>query len=61
MLVLPVNWVFLKLHESAVAAGVRRIEAVCGKAAEDYINDTISELNISQRTLEKSQRYSKSG
>ena len=30
--------------ESAVAAGVRRIEALCGKAAEEYINSTFSEL-----------------
>ena len=25
-------------HETAVAAGVRRIEAVCGKQAEEYVN-----------------------
>jgi alanyl-tRNA synthetase len=36
-------------HETAVAAGVRRVEAVCGIAAENYVNekfalvDTISE------------------
>jgi alanyl-tRNA synthetase len=37
---------FFKLkHESAVAAGVRRIEAVCGKAAEDYINGHIHTLH----------------
>ena len=34
---------FFKIkHESAVAAGVRRIEAICGKAAEDYINKEFS-------------------
>jgi len=32
-------------HETAVAAGVRRIEAVCGEAAEEYINNKLSELN----------------
>ncbi|WP_207512171.1 alanine--tRNA ligase [Longitalea luteola] len=31
-------------HESAVAAGVRRIEAVCGLAAEQYINDQLIQL-----------------
>ncbi|WP_255552933.1 alanine--tRNA ligase [Longitalea arenae] len=31
-------------HESAVAAGVRRIEAICGLAAELYINDQLSQL-----------------
>jgi len=32
-------------HETAVAAGVRRIEAVCGEAAEEYINNKLGELN----------------
>ncbi len=32
-------------HETAVAAGVRRIEAVCGEAAEEYINNKLRELN----------------
>src|SRR4030095_12084050 len=33
------NIVFLKIpNETAVAAGVRRIEAVCGRLAEDYVN-----------------------
>jgi alanyl-tRNA synthetase len=31
-------------HETAVAAGVRRIEAVCGAAAEDFVNEQISQL-----------------
>ncbi len=37
---------FFKIkHEAAVAAGVRRIEAVSGKAAEDYINQTFSTVH----------------
>jgi len=32
-------------HETAVAAGVRRIEAICGEAAEEYVNDKLHELN----------------
>ncbi len=33
---------FFKItHETAIAAGVRRIEAVCGNAAENYINDQL--------------------
>jgi len=32
-------------HETAVAAGVRRIEAVCGKAAEELINETAASVN----------------
>jgi len=37
---------FFKItHETAVAAGVRRIEAFCGEAAEEYINGKLKELN----------------
>jgi alanyl-tRNA synthetase len=32
-------------HETAVAAGVRRIEAICGLAAEQYINEQLSQLH----------------
>lgn len=31
--------------ESAVAAGVRRIEAICGKATEDYVNNLNAAIN----------------
>jgi alanyl-tRNA synthetase len=31
-------------HETAVAAGVRRIEAVCGTAAENYVNAQLQQL-----------------
>ncbi len=38
---------FFKIKaESAVAAGVRRIEAVSGKACEAYINNTFSQLSL---------------
>ncbi len=38
---------FFKIKaESAVAAGVRRIEAVSGKAAETYINNTFNQLSL---------------
>jgi alanyl-tRNA synthetase len=33
-------------HESAVAAGVRRIEAVSGRAAEAYVNEALRELHV---------------
>ena len=37
---------FFKItHETAVAAGVRRIEALCGEAAEEYLNNKLRELN----------------
>lgn len=37
---------FFKIkHESAVAAGVRRIEAVSGHAAEQYVNENIAQLH----------------
>ena len=37
--------IFKIQHESAVAAGVRRIEAVCGAAAEYYINEQFTALS----------------
>ncbi len=38
--------IFKIKSESAVAAGVRRVEAVCGKAAENYINNTFVEISV---------------
>ncbi len=38
-------------HESAVAAGVRRIEAICGLAAEQYINEQLSQLSLVKEEL----------
>jgi alanyl-tRNA synthetase len=37
--------------EGAVAAGVRRIEAICGKQAEDYINEQINSLRSVRESL----------
>ena len=43
---------FFKIkHETAVAAGVRRIEAVSGKAAEEYINENLSLLHQLKEAL----------
>ncbi len=42
---------FKLLHEGAVAAGVRRIEAVSGKAAFDYLNEKLSVLHQIQAQL----------
>jgi alanyl-tRNA synthetase len=37
---------FFKItHETAVAAGVRRIEAYCGEPADEYINGKLQELD----------------
>ncbi|MFI5132912.1 MAG: DHHA1 domain-containing protein, partial [Chitinophagales bacterium] len=38
-------------HETAVAAGVRRIEAVCGKQAENYLNDQFGLIHTIRETL----------
>ena len=37
--------------ESAVAAGVRRVEAVCGKQAEEYINEQFALVQKIHETL----------
>jgi alanyl-tRNA synthetase len=38
-------------HETAVAAGVRRIEAVCGEAAENYVNEAFTSIRTISTTL----------
>ena len=42
---------FKLTSESAVAAGVRRVEAVCGKEAEEYINKKFNLLGTLQEIL----------
>ena len=46
--------------ESAVAAGVRRVEAVCGKAAEDYINAAFVEIGTIRDLLKNPADINKS-
>ena len=42
---------FFKIkHETAVAAGVRRIEAVSGKAAEEFISQQLEQLHSLRET-----------
>jgi alanyl-tRNA synthetase len=38
-------------HESAVAAGVRRIEAICGLAAEQYVGEQLAQLQLIKEEL----------
>ncbi len=42
---------FKLTSESAVAAGVRRVEAVCGKQAEEFVNEKFSLLNAISEKL----------
>lgn len=51
---------FFKIkHESAVAAGVRRIEAVSGIAAEQLINEQFSEVRTIRETLKNPKELAK--
>jgi alanyl-tRNA synthetase len=51
---------FFKIkHESAVAAGVRRIEAVSGQAAETFINDQFNTINAIRESLKNPKEINK--
>jgi alanyl-tRNA synthetase len=51
---------FKLTSESAVAAGVRRIEAVCGKQAEEYINEQFSLVRAIRDSLKSPKDIQKS-
>ncbi len=46
--------------EGAVAAGVRRIEAICGVAAENYINDQLEQIRVIREGLKNPKDIGKS-
>ncbi len=51
---------FFKIkHEAAVAAGVRRMEAVCGIAAETLINEQFEQVNTIRENLKNPKELSK--
>jgi alanyl-tRNA synthetase len=51
---------FFKIkHEAAVAAGVRRIEAVSGKAAEELSNDQFAQIRVIRDTLKNPKELGK--
>lgn len=51
--------IFKIKSESAVAAGVRRVEAVCGKVAEGYINNAFAENNTIKSLLKNPKEVGK--
>ena len=51
--------IFKIKHETAVGAGVRRIEAVSGKAAEKYINEQFDLIKVIRDTLKNPKEISK--
>ncbi|HEV8504487.1 MAG TPA: alanine--tRNA ligase, partial [Chitinophagaceae bacterium] len=51
---------FFKItSETAVAAGVRRIEAVCGKLADEYVNEEFKMVNTIRQSLKNPADLSK--
>ncbi len=52
--------IFKIKHESAVAAGVRRVEAVCGRAAEDYVNQQFTTIQLLKGILKNPKDLQKS-
>jgi alanyl-tRNA synthetase len=51
---------FKILHETAVAAGVRRIEAVSGKPAEDFMNNELAQIHAIRDSLKNPKDIGKS-
>ena len=47
---------FKLMHETAIAAGVRRVEAVSGAAAEQYVNNEVRSGQKHSHSIEKSRR-----
>jgi alanyl-tRNA synthetase len=47
-------------HESAVAAGVRRVEALCGQAAEVYVNEQFATVHMVKALLKNTKDIQKS-
>jgi alanyl-tRNA synthetase len=52
--------IFKITSEAAVAAGVRRLEAVCGAAAETYINEQLAQLAAAREALNNPKEILKS-
>ena len=52
--------IFKIKHETAVAAGVRRIEAVCGQVAENYINEQFVAVSEIRALLKNTKDINKS-